>query len=90
MITKERFIEIFHDDNIEVDISNIADNAMEGLLIMKRWLPLDTLICGANHDIIYGPGVTELLDSGITEEDALQLRKMNWHLEDDDYLACFV
>ena len=32
----------------------------------------------------------QYIQAGITEEDAIELRKENWMVEEDSYLACFV
>lgn len=85
-MTEERFIEIMKDG--DVDISGVGDNAFEGLRIMCKYV--NNLIQGANHDIIYGPNIEELIEAGITEEDVADIRKLNWMVEDDSYLACFV
>ena len=68
-----------------------GDNALQGLLIMKDFLPEDaTLIQGAGHDVIWGPNIEELINGGITEEAVRKLRELNWMIEDSTYLACFV
>ena len=84
-MTRERFIEIMDEDSVK---SWEGDNAYQGLVIMSRYT--DTLIGGAGHDIIWGPGVDELIEKGITEEEVLKLRSFNWMVEEDEYMACFV
>lgn len=85
-MTAEKFIEIM--ENGDVDISGIEDNAFEGLCIMHKYV--HNLIQGANHDIIYGPNIEELIEAGITEEDVATIRKLNWMVEDESYVSCFV
>ncbi len=82
-MTRERLEEIFE----EVDSKWEGDNAFQGLQILSKYT--DRLIEGANHDIIYSCDVDSVIDK-LTEEDAYALRKLNWHIEDNDYFACFV
>lgn len=84
MITKERFIEIFEGDSDEWK----GDNAYQGLQILSKYT--NRLIVGAEHDMIYSENVSELIEANITEEDALELRRLNWMVNDGYYLACFV
>ncbi len=87
-ITEERFLELMEEDT--ADIKNIPDNAMEGLLVIQRYMPDKCILQGAQHDIIYGPNIDDLIEAGIIEDDVKYLRRMNWHVEDDTYLSCFV
>ncbi len=82
-MTRERLEEIFE----EVDSKWEGDNAFQGLQILSKYT--DRLIEGANHDIIYSCDVDSVIDK-LTEEDAYALRKLNWHIEYNDYFACFV
>jgi len=92
-LTEERLEEIFENDDYSLDG---GDNAMQGLLIMAKYLdPFEkktTLIQGADHDIIYGPEKHELLEAGLTEEDAIKLRNLNWGIDGEmsDGFYCFV
>lgn len=65
-----------------------GDNAYQGLQIIAKYSP-NELITGADHDIIYSVAAEKLLELGLTKEDALKLRELNWILE-YDCLACFV
>ena len=65
------------------------DNAFLGLQIIRKYCPTKG-IEGADHDIIYSVGVDELIEAGITEEDAHKLRELNWMVQDGEYLASFV
>ena len=79
-----------NDDKIETNWK--GDNAFKGLKIIEKYMSSDEhdLIAGANHDIIYSVNVEEIVVAGITEEDTIALRSLNWMLEDDSYLACYV
>ena len=66
-----------------------GDNALEGLKIIEKYIP-GKGVEGAEHDIIYSVDIDELLESGITKEDAKELRRLNWMIEDSEYMACFI
>lgn len=70
----------------------IGDNTVQGLAIIGYYMDPreNTLIVGAGHDIIWSVDIEDLIKLGITEEDVVSLRKLNWMVEDDSYLACFV
>ncbi len=90
MITEERFLEIMSDEDIKSNWD--GDNALQGFEIMQKYIDpsKSTLLQRANHDIIYGPNIKDLIIAGITEHDVLSLRGLNWMVEDNSYLACFV
>ena len=81
---KERIIEIFKDESGKWE----GDNAYQGLQILAKYT--DNLIHGADHDIIYSESIDKLIKAGITEEDCKELRRLNWMIRDNDYMACFV
>lgn len=65
-------------------------NVFSGLEIIRKYLP-KLGIEGAEHDIIFSATISEILEAGITEEDALKLRKLNWMIDETNTgLACFV
>lgn len=64
------------------------DTAVLGLNLIVRYLP-SSGVMSAEHDIIYSASVDDLLKAGLTEEDARELRYMNWMIK-EDHLACFV
>ena len=64
-----------------------GDNAYKGLQILSKYT--DNLIQGAGHDVIYSEDIYKLIEKGITEEDIIELSKLNW-MVDDESLACFV
>lgn len=70
----------------KVDIE--GDYTILGLLLIQKYLPKSG-IEGADHDIIYGADVDALVEAGITEEDAIMLRDLNWMIR-DGYMAKFV
>lgn len=83
---REKFEEIMAGDS---DLSAYEKcNALLGLNLIAKYLPKSG-IGAASHDIIYACGVDDLLAAGITEDDAIELRLMNWMISEDS-LACFV
>ena len=83
-MTYEKFEEIFEITEPEWE----CDNAYKGLQIISKYT--SNLIQGAEHDKIYSEDIEVLIEKGITEEDVFKLRKLNWMIEDEQYLACFV
>lgn len=88
ILERAKFEEIMEGDSLVVWE---GDNGLIGLNIIAKYFPSKKtdILCGADHDIIYSVGVKELLDGGITEEDAKALRDINWMIQ-DDYMACYV
>ena len=84
VMTEERFIELMRGDSGNWE----GDNAYQGLQIVSKYT--DNLIQGAGHDVIWSENISVLIEKGITEEEVKALRKLNWMLEDESYLACFV
>jgi hypothetical protein len=84
---KERFLEILDDSGNDVVMS--GDSVFDGLTIVSKYITNKSLIQGADHDIIYSVGINELVNSNITEDDVINLRKMNWIVM-DNYLAHYV
>jgi hypothetical protein len=85
MITEEEFEEIMEAE--DYDSSSDVDGNLEGLIIQSKYF--DNVVCGADHDIVYGCDIDGLIEKGITKEDVILLRKYGWHTQ-DGYLACFV
>ena len=83
-MTEERFIELMDGDSGKWE----GDNAYQGLQIIAKYT--DNLIQGAGHDVIWSEDIETLIEKGITEEDVKELRRLNWMIEDESYLACFV
>lgn len=83
-MNEERFIELMGEESGKWD----GDNAYKGCQIISKYT--DNVIHGASHDIIYSADISDLIEAGITEEDVKELRRLNWMLEEECYLACFV
>jgi hypothetical protein len=83
-MTEDRFEEIFQEDSGDWE----GDNAYQGLQIIAKYS--DNVLQGAGRDIIWSENIEELIESGITEEDVIKLRELNWMIHDCTYLACYV
>lgn len=83
-MNREKFIEIMNKEDQEWT----GDNAFQGLQIISKYT--DKLICGASHDVIWSADIDDLIEKGITEKDVEELCRLNWMIEDGEYLACFV
>ena len=88
---RTRLLEIMGDEDLRPDLmyDEPGDNALKGLLVIHKYLPLNG-ITGAGHEVIYAADVDALIEAGITEEDCLILKRLNWMVEDEEYFACFV
>jgi hypothetical protein len=84
-MTPEKFIELMEIDNVG---KWEGDNAYKGLQIIAKYT--DNIVQGAGHDIIYSENIDTLIENGITEEDVIALRELNWMIYECDYLACYV
>jgi hypothetical protein len=84
LMTKELFIEIMEKESGDWE----GDNAYQGLKILEKYT--SNLIQGAGHDVIWSEDIEKLIERGITKEDVEELRRLNWMLEDETYLSCFV
>jgi len=89
-MTEERLIEIMQSDEIETKWE--GDNTLQGFAILSKYIDpkLNILLTGASWDIIYGPYISDLISLGITEDEVIALRGLNWMLENESYFACFV
>lgn len=88
-MTRERFIELMEGKS-ELSEYRGYCNAFLGLKIITKYIPKGG-ICGADHDIIYSATISEILEAGITEEDTVELRKLNWIIDETNTgLACYV
>ena len=86
-MTRERFKKLMESQD---DIDWVGCNVVSGLKIITKYLPRKG-IEGAGHDIVYSVTIDEILDAGITEEDVIELRKLNWMIDESGTgLACFV
>ena len=75
---RERLEQII--ENTESEYTKGIDNAYMGLAILAKYSPY--VLQAAEHDIIYSVDVDDIIDK-LTEEDAVQLAKHGWHIEDD-------
>lgn len=87
-MTEEQLQTIFDDTDSDWQ----GDNAFQGLMIISKYISptKQDLIVAAAHDIIHSVYVKDLLEAGLTEEDAVSLRKLNWMITEYNSLACFI
>lgn len=89
-MTPERFQEIFDNTKSEWE----GDNALQGCIIISKYIDpkKEAILAAAEHDIIYSVDVEDILNAGITEEDAVALAKLNWMIDTEygECLAVFV
>ena len=87
-MNREELDKIFESE--EIIIQWEGDNVFQGLIIINKYISgNNTIIISAKKDIIYSVDINKIILSGLTEEDAIKLRKLNW-MEDSGHLACFV
>jgi len=71
---------IFEDDEIEQDLPY---SAFLGLQILRKYCP-EADIGAASHDLVCSTvSVDDACEAGITKDDIIQLRRMNWMIEED-------
>jgi len=86
----ENFRLIMKDSSIKTKFPEGRDNALVGLDIIAKYCPTRG-IEGAEHNVIYSVDINELVNAGITKEDAIQLKEINWMIDSNCHcLACFV
>ncbi len=85
-MTEKRLTEIMKSDSGDWE----GCNALTGLNIIAKYLP-EHGVEGAEHDIIFAATISDILEAGLTEEDAKKLRSLNWMIDETSTgLACFV
>jgi hypothetical protein len=87
-MTEEEFIQIFEGDSDNWE----GDNAFQGLQIIAKYIDpaKHIIIDGAGHDELWSVDISKIIEAGITRDDVVALRKLNWSLNDDTYLMLFV
>jgi hypothetical protein len=86
----EDFKIIMDNDKFDMTRSTDANSALIGLNVIAKYLP-NSGVGAAEHDEIWACGVHELLEAGLTSEDAIILSEHNWMIDDEsDSLSCFV
>jgi len=87
-MTCEEFEKIIGNEDYDKIMNNQGDSVLIGLNVIARYLPKSG-VEAAEHDQIWACGVDELLEAGLTEEDAIVLSEQNWMI-DEDSLSAFV
>jgi hypothetical protein len=85
---RTKFVKYFD----EADTDWQGDGFVQGLLILAKYYDItkESIVEGAEHDLVYSVQIDDLIERGVTEEDVVALAKLNWMVEDNDYLQCFV
>lgn len=90
-MNKERFKEIMSDE--EMGGSKLFEpgcNVLKGLNIIAKYLP-NSGVKWVNYEVLYAVEIEKIVEAGITEEDAIELRYQNWMIDSNhEYLSCFV
>lgn len=85
-MTREEFDELME----ETDSDDIDNGALRGLNILQKYADeKEDVVSGVSHDQLWSLGVDEVLEKGLTKEDAVALRKLGW-FESEDAFTIFV
>jgi hypothetical protein len=88
-MTEKRFRELMAGDSALQEYEQ--DTALLGLNLIAKYMPDKIIVNGAEHDIILAVTIADIIAAGITEEDTIELRRMNWMIDESGYgLAVFV
>lgn len=87
-ITIGEIEEIFEGERDDSFFDLKDSNDFLGIQFIRKYIPTAG-VCSAEHDIIYCVTTDDLVEAGVTKEDALQLFNLNWIIE-GGYLACYV
>lgn len=87
-MTRKEFEEIMNGDSCLQNYEQ--ENILLGLNIIVKYLSKSG-VEAAEHDIVFACGIDEILEAGLTEEDAVELCNLNWMIDDEsEGLACYV
>ena len=64
-------------------------NVCQGLNIIRKYCP-DSDIEYGEHCVIGSVFISEIVEAGITKEDAIKLRMSSWMIDGKGRLVCFV
>jgi len=86
----ETFLDIMKNDDLGGEkLRDLNDcNAVVGLAIMRKYIPKLGILTAA-YEVIYSVSPEDLVKAGITVEDAVYLREINWMVS-EYRMACFV
>ena len=72
---------IEEDDKLPYNYKAGKDSILEGALIMYKYTT--NVFGGAEHDIIYGPDMDDLIKGGLTDDDFKMILSFNWRYDSD-------
>lgn len=89
--TAEEFCEIMSEiikdcDHIDV---KVPCRITSGILVMQKYYPGANL-GAAEHDLIYGPDIDQLIESKITVRDTKLLNILGWIIIDDEFIGSHI
>ena len=87
MITKKEFLEIFKTTASELGKIE-GDNCYLGMQIIAKYT--NNIVARATQGLIFSETIEKLIEAGITKKDTTELSRLNWDIEDGEYLCCFV
>ena len=88
-MTQEELKAIFEETESDWD----GDNVMQGLLIIAKYFDSkkETTMISVGYKILYSVDIQAIIDKGLTKEDAVKLRGLNWMIESKfNFISCFV
>lgn len=86
-MTSERFKEIIQNDEGHPFLAIKQDKLLLGMNLLSKYADRDSVLQGADHDVVYFGNIEDYTRRGITEEEVEQLRLWGFRLSDDeDYL----
>lgn len=82
--------QIMADDDIGgADLMKVKCNAYEGLKILNKYTK-KPLVRHAEYKIIYSISLIDAISTGMTRDDAIKLRRLNWMSDQNGHFACFI
>jgi len=89
-MTLQEFKDIFSDDKISGSkIDKVGCNVFEGLKIINKYLPNQSLVLSTSYYMIHSVEIKELIKKKITKQDVKELSALNWGITDEQ-LTCFI
>lgn len=88
-MNREKFIELVDDCNSEWE----GDNIYKGLQIIAKYFDANEvkIITGVEDGILFSVRVNDIVNAGVTEEDAIKLCNLNWMIDEwNDCLSVYI
>ena len=87
----EDFYKLFSDEDY-CNMDSNGDATFRGLVIISNYIDTSkNRIIQSGHDVVYSSDISELIEAGISEEDANKLKEDNWFIDSEcDCMAHWV